>query len=43
VSWAPEISTWFSLAFILGTLAVATIASLIKTRNDAPSVPSSES
>ncbi|WP_028048201.1 TerC family protein [Cellulomonas sp. URHD0024] len=43
VSWAPEISTAFSLAFIVGTLAVATIASLIKTRNDVPAVPSSES
>jgi tellurite resistance protein TerC len=32
VEWAPEISTWFSLAFILGTLTVATVASLLKTR-----------
>ena len=34
VEWAPEIPTWLSLAFILGTLAVATIASLLKTRHD---------
>lgn len=29
----PEISTWFSLAVILGTLVVAAVASLIYTRN----------
>jgi len=34
VEWAPEIPTWLSLTFILGTLAVATIASLLKTRHD---------
>ncbi|MFI2752237.1 TerC family protein [Cellulomonas sp. P22] len=34
VEWAPEIPIWLSLGFILGTLAVATVASLIKTRND---------
>lgn len=43
VSWAPEIPIWVSLTFILGTLAVATVASLITTRNDVPAVPSSES
>ena len=43
VGWAPEIPIWLSLTVILGTLAVATIASLIKTRSDAPAVPSSES
>ena len=43
VSWAPEIPIWFSLTFILGTLAVATVASLIKTRNRTPALPSSES
>ncbi|MGY4642567.1 TerC family protein [Cellulomonas sp. URHB0016] len=42
VEWAPEIPTWLSLAFILGTLAVATIASLLKTRHD-DRVPSPES
>src|SRR4051794_13789608 len=42
VEWAPEIPTWLSLAFILGTLAVATIASLLKTRRD-DRVPSPES
>jgi tellurite resistance protein TerC len=34
VEWAPEIPIWLSLTFILGTLAVATIASLLKTRHD---------
>ena len=35
--WAPEIPIWFSLLFIANaaTIAVATIASLMKTRNDA--------
>jgi len=32
VEWAPEIPTWASLAFILATLAVSTIASLVATR-----------
>ena len=34
VEWAPEISTWTSLAVILGAMAVATIASLIKIAVD---------
>jgi tellurite resistance protein TerC len=34
VEWAPEIPIWFSLTFIGATVAVATIASLIKTRAD---------
>ena len=34
VAWAPEIPTWFSLLFIAATVAVATVASLIKTRGD---------
>ncbi|WP_028047936.1 TerC family protein [Cellulomonas sp. URHE0023] len=42
VEWAPEISTGASLLVILGTLTVATVASLIKTRNDSRSVSSSE-
>ncbi len=33
VEWAPEISTWASLAVILGSMAVATIASLIPKRS----------
>lgn len=33
--WAPEIPIWFSLLFIGITIAVATIASLRKTRGDA--------
>ena len=34
VEWAPEIPIWFSLLFIGLTIAVATFASLRKTRND---------
>ena len=34
VEWAPEISTWASLAVIVASMAVATIASLIKIRVD---------
>lgn len=32
VEWAPEISTWTSLAVILAAMAVAVIASLVKIR-----------
>lgn len=32
VEWAPEIPIWFSLLFIAATIAVATVASLMKTR-----------
>ncbi len=32
VAWAPEIPIWLSLVIILGTLTVATVASLISTR-----------
>ncbi len=39
VAWAPEIPIWLSLTVILGTLAVATIASLIKTRSDGAAAP----
>ena len=35
VEWAPEISTWTSLGVILGAMAIATIASLIKIQVDA--------
>ncbi|MCG7284378.1 TerC family protein [Cellulomonas sp. ACRRI] len=35
IEWAPEIPTWLSLLVILGTLTVATVASLAKTRRDA--------
>jgi tellurite resistance protein TerC len=34
VSWAPEINTWTSLAVIIASMAVATIASLLKIRRD---------
>jgi tellurite resistance protein TerC len=30
--WAPEIPIWFSLAFIATTIAIATVASLARTR-----------
>ena len=32
IDWAPEISTWVSLGVIIGAMAVAVIASLIKIR-----------
>jgi tellurite resistance protein TerC len=35
VEWAPEIPIWVSLLFIGATIAVATVASLLKTRRDA--------
>lgn len=34
VAWAPEISTWVSLGVIVASMAVATIASLIKMRSE---------
>ncbi|GAA0803985.1 TerC family protein [Spirilliplanes yamanashiensis] len=34
VPWAPEIPIWLSLSIILGTLAIATVASLVKTAHD---------
>lgn len=34
VTWAPEITTWVSLGVIVASMAVATIASLIKLRLD---------
>src|SRR5919112_1383008 len=33
--WAPEIPIWLSLLVILGTLGIATVASLIKSSRDA--------
>lgn len=35
IAWAPEIDTWTSLAVIIASMAVATIASLIKASSDA--------
>lgn len=32
IEWAPDISTWTSLAVILGAMVVATVASLVKLR-----------
>jgi len=40
VEWAPEIDTWTSLVVIILSMAVATIASLIKMRHDGKSVKS---
>jgi len=34
VHWAPEIPIWLSLLVIIGTLGLATIASLVKTARD---------
>ena len=34
VSWAPEIPIWLSLLIILGTLGIATVASLVKSSRD---------
>lgn len=39
VEWAPEIPTWLSLLVILGTLTVATVASLATTRRDRDDAP----
>ncbi|MDJ1372031.1 TerC/Alx family metal homeostasis membrane protein [Gulosibacter molinativorax] len=36
IEWAPEIPTWFSLLFIFGVLLIATIASLIYSREGGP-------
>jgi tellurite resistance protein TerC len=35
VEWAPEISTWVSLGIIVGAMAVAVLASIVKLRVDA--------
>lgn len=34
VAWAPEINTWVSLGVIVASMAVATVASLVKLRMD---------
>ncbi|GGQ51357.1 TerC family protein [Couchioplanes azureus] len=34
VSWAPEIPIWLSLLVIIGTLGIATVASLVKSSRD---------
>ena len=34
VEWAPEISTFTSLAVIVGAMAIAVVASLVKLRFD---------
>ncbi|PFG43113.1 tellurite resistance protein TerC [Isoptericola jiangsuensis] len=35
VAWAPEIPIWLSLGVIIGSLAIATVASLLRTRGRA--------
>jgi tellurite resistance protein TerC len=35
VSWAPHIPIWLSLGIILGTLTIATVASLVKSSREA--------
>jgi tellurite resistance protein TerC len=35
VEWAPEIPIWFSLTFIIVTLLITAVASLLKSRSDA--------
>lgn len=34
ISWAPEVPTWLSLVVIVGVIAAAAVASLLKTRSD---------
>ena len=34
ISWAPEVPTWLSLVVIVGVIAVAAVASLMKTRSN---------
>jgi tellurite resistance protein TerC len=46
IEWAPHVPIWLSLSVIIGTLAIATVASMLKTARDrrlaaavAPTVP----
>ncbi|GAA4572819.1 TerC family protein [Planotetraspora kaengkrachanensis] len=39
VSWAPQVPIWLSLSVIGVTMAITTVASLIKVRRDAASAP----
>ncbi len=43
VTWAPEIPIWLSLTVILGTLVVATVASLVATRRAASATEAASS
>jgi tellurite resistance protein TerC len=43
VHWAPEIPIWMSLAVIVGAMAVAVVASVIKLRVDRGKVPAGDS
>ena len=36
MEWAPEIPTFVSLGVIIGTIAIATVASLLKSRSETP-------
>jgi tellurite resistance protein TerC len=42
VAWAPEIPIWLSLAVIGATMAVTTVASLLKARDDPAAVASGQ-
>ena len=42
IDWAPEISTWTSLAFIITAMAIATVASLVKIGIDRRSAAAQE-
>jgi len=39
IEWAPDIDTWTSLGVIVGTMIVATVASLIRLRRENRSAP----
>ncbi|MGH8964848.1 MAG: TerC/Alx family metal homeostasis membrane protein, partial [Actinomycetes bacterium] len=39
VAWAPEVPILVSLGVIIGTLAITTVASLLKSRRDAAAAP----
>ncbi|HYN93691.1 MAG TPA: TerC family protein [Pilimelia sp.] len=41
IGWAPHIPIWLSLTVILGTLGIATVASLVKTARDKRLEPAS--
>jgi tellurite resistance protein TerC len=39
IPWAPHIPIWLSLVVIIGTLTVATLASLVASRSRVPVTP----
>jgi tellurite resistance protein TerC len=42
IDWIPEINTWVSLGVIIASMAVATVASLLKIRRDRAALASGE-